>query len=69
MDEAEENAWSDWTGPRFSPKRILGEGLMAAAAWQCVGAVKALERNRFQSATVSVVGPNEQAIAACFKVI
>jgi hypothetical protein len=35
-DAAERAAWSDWTGPRVSPKRILGEGLMAAAAWQCV---------------------------------
>ena len=27
---------------RFVPKRVLGEGLMAAAAWQCVAAVDAL---------------------------
>jgi len=35
------SAWQDWIGPRLSPKRILGEGLMAAAAWQCVAACDA----------------------------
>ena len=43
-DAPEAAAWRDWTGPRLSPKRILGEGLMAAAAWQCVAACDAVAR-------------------------
>lgn len=61
-------AWRDWTGPRLSPKRILGEGLMAAAAWQCVAACDALANSRYPAATVSLVGFNQQAIGAKFQV-
>jgi hypothetical protein len=39
---------------------------MAAAAWQCVAAVDALNQGQYASATVSVVGCNQQAIAARF---
>lgn len=60
-------AWRDWTGPRISPKRILGEGLMAAAAWQCVTACDALANRRFTAANVSLVGFNQQAIGAKFQ--
>ena len=60
-------AWRDWTGPRISPRRILGEGLMAAAAWQCVVACDALANRRFTSANVSLVGFNQQAIGAKFQ--
>ena len=59
-------AWRDWTGPRISPKRILGEGLMAAAAWQCVAACDAVAGGRFPAANVSLVGSNQQAIGARF---
>ncbi len=65
-DLEEVAAWCDWTGPRLSVKRILGEGLAAAAAWQCVAAVDSLAKGRFPAATVSVVGCNQQAIAARF---
>lgn len=65
-DRDERSAWKDWDGPRLSPKRILGEGLAAASAWQCVAAVDALRQGRFAAATVSVVGCNEQAIGAHF---
>jgi 3-oxoacyl-(acyl-carrier-protein) synthase len=65
-DAAERAAWSDWTGARVSPKRILGEGLMAAAAWQCVAACDALAENFFTAASVSLVGSNQQAIGARF---
>jgi hypothetical protein len=63
-DAAERAAWSDWPGARLSPKRILGEGLMAAAAWQCVAACDAVAGGRFAAANVSLVGPNQQAIGA-----
>jgi hypothetical protein len=65
-DRDEETAWSDWSGPRLSPKKILGEGLMAAAAWQCVAAVDALAQKAYDAASVSVAGTNQQAIAAQF---
>ncbi|MDB6017527.1 MAG: Beta-ketoacyl synthase [Pedosphaera sp.] len=66
FDAPETDAWQHWTGPRLSPKIILGEGLMAAAAWQCVAAVDALRHGSYQTANVSVVGCNQQAIGAQF---
>ena len=65
-DTAERAAWRDWTNSRISPKRILGEGLMAAAAWQCVAACDALAGKKFAAANVSLVGSNQQAIGARF---
>jgi 3-oxoacyl-(acyl-carrier-protein) synthase len=66
LDRPEAAAWSDWPGTRLSPKMILGEGLMAAGAWQCVAAVDALQLGRFPAATVSVVGPNQHSLGARF---
>jgi hypothetical protein len=68
LDRDEARAWADWPGQRVSLKKIFGEGLMAAAAWQCVAAVDALRQRKFKTSTVSVVGCNEQAIAAQFGV-
>jgi len=65
-DAAEKAAWRDWTGARVSPKHIFGEGMMAAAAWQCVAACDAVRTGKFASATVSLVGANQQAIGARF---
>ena len=67
-DAAEHAAWIDWGGARVSPKRILGEGMMAAAAWQCVAACDALAGKKFTAANVSLVGSNQQAIGARFTV-
>jgi 3-oxoacyl-(acyl-carrier-protein) synthase len=66
LDAAEAEAWRDWGGERISPKRFLGEGLTAAAAWQCVVAVEGLRRGLWRSACVSVVGCNQQAIGIRF---
>jgi len=66
LDAEEEAAWGDWKGSRVSPKIICGEAFMAAAAWQCVAAVNAIEQGSCPSSVVSVVGTNEQAIAAEF---
>jgi hypothetical protein len=66
-DAPEISAWRDWSGPRLSPKRILGEGLMAVAAWQCVAACDAVASRRFPAANVSLVGFNQQAIGARFE--
>jgi 3-oxoacyl-(acyl-carrier-protein) synthase len=65
-DRAESAAWSDWEGPRGSIKRLLGESFAAGSAWQCVLAVDALAQGKQESAVVSVVGCNQQAIAARF---
>jgi len=66
-DAPEVAAWRDWAGARLSPKRILGEGLMAAAAWQCVAACDAVASGRFLAANVSLVGCNQQAVGARFE--
>jgi hypothetical protein len=66
VDRDELAAWSDWKGQRLSIKTLLGEGFMAGAAWQCAAAVDALQQKQYDAATVSVVGCNEQAIAARF---
>lgn len=66
VDAAEEDAWCRWPGERLSVKRVFGEGLTAAAAWQCVAAIDALGRGRHRTASVSVVGCNQQAIGAHF---
>lgn len=65
-DRAETEAWRDWHGERLAPKRVLGEGLMTASAWQSVVAIDALQRGHCASAAVSVVGCNQQAIGAVF---
>jgi hypothetical protein len=65
-DAPELAAWRDWSGPRVSPKRILGEGLMAAAAWQCVAACDAVAGRRFAAANLSLAGCNQQAVGARF---
>jgi 3-oxoacyl-(acyl-carrier-protein) synthase len=68
LDTAELEAWRDWPGARSSPKGVLGEGLAAASAWQCVAALDALRQGQHPEASVSVVGCNEQAIGAHFVV-
>jgi 3-oxoacyl-(acyl-carrier-protein) synthase len=66
LDAAERAAWHDWRGARLSPKRVLGEGLIAGGAWQCVAACEAVASGRFNAANVSLVGSNQQAIGARF---
>lgn len=68
FDGDEREAWTDWNGARVSPKKILGDGLAAASAWQCAVAVDALRQQAFTAANVSVVGCNQQAIGAHFRV-
>ena len=67
LDEAEAVAWADWRGVRCSLKKVLGEGLMAAAGWQCVLASAAVQRGEKSEALVSVVGCNQQASGARFR--
>jgi hypothetical protein len=65
-DSPETRGWTDWPGPRLSVKRVLGEGLMAAAAWQCVAACDALTTGQFETAFATIVGSKQQAIGAGF---
>jgi 3-oxoacyl-(acyl-carrier-protein) synthase len=65
-DTAECAAWNDWHGVRLSPKKILGEGMMAAAAWQCVLACDAVAGGKLAAASVSLIGSNQQAVGARF---
>jgi hypothetical protein len=59
-------AWNGWSGLRISPKTLLGEGMMAAAGWQCVAAVDAIRQGTANSALVSISGCLQQAVGACF---
>jgi 3-oxoacyl-(acyl-carrier-protein) synthase len=65
-DSAELLAWEKWPGQKLGVKRLLGEGLAAATAWQCVAACDALAQGRVPAAMVSLVGLNQQAIGARF---
>jgi hypothetical protein len=67
LDQPEEAAWRQWTGPRLSPRRVLGEGLMAGAAWQCVAAVDALRQGASTRAIVPLCGINEHVMWAGFE--
>lgn len=69
LDEPDAAAWADWRGARLSPKKVLGEGLMAASGWQCVLASAAVQRGEAREALVSVVGCNQQAIGARFQAV
>jgi hypothetical protein len=66
-DKPDEATWRDWSVKRISPKTILGEGLMAGSAWQCVAAIDALRQGAATSAIVSISGCLQQAVGACFR--
>ncbi len=68
-DAPENLAWRNWAGPTLSPRRILGEGLSAATAWQFVAAASRLREGRCRSAFISAIGLNEQAIASRLKLV
>jgi hypothetical protein len=56
--------WKDWNRPRISPSKILGDGLMAGAAWQIVAAADALTKSDAANAIVSIAGFHQHAIGA-----
>jgi hypothetical protein len=60
-DKPETEAWAAWTGPRWSPRKILGEGMGVSAALQVVAAVRALEAGEFERTVVTATGSNQQA--------
>lgn len=61
FDRPETEAWADWTGPRLSPKTVLGESMGAAAAWQVVAAAEAVKSGKFERAIAVTSGGNQQA--------
>lgn len=67
LDQPELEAWGDWTGPRISPGRILGQALMASAAWQCVSAIDIVSRGLHPRAIVHIPGINEHVMWASFE--
>lgn len=56
-------AWQDWTGPRLSPRQILGEAPGASTALQCVLAAAAVQSGKAGAAVVSAIGADQQASA------
>lgn len=60
-DRPETAAWADWSGPRWSPRRVLGEGNGVSAALQTVAAVAALRSGAFSQAAITATGGNQQA--------
>ncbi|WAC18085.1 beta-ketoacyl synthase N-terminal-like domain-containing protein [Luteolibacter sp. SL250] len=61
IDRAETDAWTDWSGARLSPRRILGESMGAAAALQVVAAVASVRSGTCRQAVATAVGGNQQA--------
>lgn len=68
-DKPETLAWADWTGPRWSPKTLLGESMGASSAWQIVAAVEALKSGDFKSVAVTASGANQQAAGILLELI
>lgn len=60
-DAAETTAWADWTGPRWSPRIVLGEGMGVSAALQAVAAAEAMKSGSFREVAVIATGGNQQA--------
>jgi len=67
-DSAELEVWEGAKAARLAPKQILGEGLTASTAWHCVAGCDWIRRKVATAATISVVGANQQAIGARFRV-
>lgn len=60
-DRPESVAWADWNGPRWSPRKVLGEGMGVSAALQIVAGVEALKGGGFRQVIVTATGANQQA--------
>lgn len=61
FDLPETLAWSDWTGPRWSPREILGEAMGASASLQIIAAAEAIRSGNYSEAAVTATGGNQQA--------
>lgn len=63
FDGPETAMWRDWTGPVWSPKRLLGDSMGATTAFQVVAAVESLKSGASKQAVVSSMGSNQQCAA------
>jgi hypothetical protein len=61
FDRPETLAWSGWSGPRWSPRGILGEAMGSAAAMQFIAASEAVRSGAHDVAIVTATGGNQQA--------
>ncbi|MBK1883900.1 hypothetical protein JIN85_15890 [Luteolibacter pohnpeiensis] len=61
FDRAEQSAWSDWQGLRWSPRQILGEAMGASSALQVVAAIEAIKAGISDHAAIVSTGANQQA--------
>jgi len=61
VDAATARAWADWSGPRLSPGTVLGHGLSAAGAWQCVAACHQMQAGLAAQALVATTGVSQRA--------
>ncbi len=61
-DRPERTAFQAWSGPRWSPKTVLGDGLGAAAGWQIVAAHLWRAAHPEKFAAVSCIGANQSAV-------
>ena len=64
ISKEENRLWKDWKWPRIAPRRVLGEGLMAATAWQCVAAADHIAHGGCGEAFISCAGFHQHAIGA-----
>lgn len=64
ISKEEHELWKDVAGRRCSPKKVLGEGLMAGAAWQFVAAADALMNGGASSACISIAGFHQHSVGA-----
>jgi hypothetical protein len=61
IDVPETRAWQDWSGPRISPRSVLGESMGASSALQMVVAVESIRSGKYERSAVTAVGGNQQA--------
>lgn len=63
LDRNESDTTSTWQGPRFSPAKILGEGMGVRCGFQTITAIGAIENGQ-ESATILASGGNQHAFSA-----
>ncbi len=61
VDRPETETWRNWQGPRWSPRKLLGEGMGVSAGLQVVLAAAALRDGGPRRAIVTATGGNQQA--------
>lgn len=64
LSREEAQLWSGWNGSRVAVKQLLGEGLMASAAWQLVLAADAIATGTAKESIISIAGFHQHAVGA-----